>query len=96
MVAGLVSDVRRLKVRDIPVIPLQIKLLHKQIKRNAADRAEVHFLAGEIAMVYIRPISGVDLELLVYDDLNNLICTWCEHGTGVGMPAGVRVGMAHI
>jgi hypothetical protein len=75
-----VSDVRRLKVRDIPVIPLQIKLLHKQIKQNAADRAEVHFLAGEIAMVYIRPISGADLELLVYDDLNNLICTGASTG----------------
>jgi hypothetical protein len=75
MVAAFIAEVRSLKVRDIPVIPLEIKLLHKQIKQNSADRAEVHFLAGEIAVVYIRPVADVALDLFVYDDLNNLICT---------------------
>ena len=75
MVATFIAEVRALKVRDIPVIPLDIKLLRKQIKQNAADRAEVHFLAGEIAVIYIRPVAPVALDLFVYDDLNNLICT---------------------
>ena len=75
MVAAFVADVRRLKIRNIPVIPVEVKLLHKQIKQNSADRAEVHFLAGEIAVVYIRPVASVALDLFVYDDLNNLICT---------------------
>lgn len=72
--AAFISEVKRLKVRDIPVIPIGIKLLHKQIRQKAADRAEVHFLAGEVAVVYLRPIAAVDLDLFVYDDLNNLIC----------------------
>jgi len=74
-VAGLVDDVRRLKRRDIPLIPLDIKFLHKQIKQKSADRAEVRFLAGQLAVIYIRPVPGVALNLFVYDDLNNLICT---------------------
>jgi hypothetical protein len=74
MVGSLINDVRHLKVRDIPIIPLDIKVLHKQIKQNGADRAEVRFLAGELAVVYVRPVSGVGLDLFVYDELNNLIC----------------------
>ncbi len=74
-VAGLADDVRRLRTRDIPLIPDAIKFLHKKIKEQAADRAEVRFLAGELAVVYIHPVPGVELEMFVYDDLNNLICT---------------------
>jgi hypothetical protein len=83
-VAGLLKEVRGLKARDIPVIPLQIHLLHKRIKQNAADRAEVHFSAGEVAMVYIRPVSTANLELFIYDDLNNLICSGAGSGPDVG------------
>jgi hypothetical protein len=86
MVAAFITEVRRLKARNIPVIPIEISLLHKQIKQNSADRAEVHFLAGEIAMVYIRPVAEVDLDLFVYDDLNNLICT----GGGTGHESECR------
>jgi hypothetical protein len=75
MVTSLIADVRHLRVRDIPVIPLNIKLLHKQVKQNGADRAEVRFLGGEVAVVYVHPVSGAGLDLFVYDDLNNLICT---------------------
>jgi hypothetical protein len=75
MVASLIADVRHLKVRDIPVIPLDIKLLHKLVKQNGADRAEVRFQGGEVAVVYVHPVSGAGLDLFVYDDLNNLICT---------------------
>lgn len=75
MAGSFIADVRHLKVRDIPVIPLEIKLVHKQIKQNGTDRAEVRFLAGELAVVYVRPVSGVSLDLFVYDDLNNLICS---------------------
>jgi hypothetical protein len=74
MVESFIDDVRHLKVRDIPIIPLDIKVLHKQIKQNGADRAEVRFLAGELAVVYVHPVSGIGLELFVYDELNNLIC----------------------
>jgi hypothetical protein len=86
MVEALIADVRRFQIRDIPVIPLEIKLLHKQIKQNAADRAEAHFLAGEIAVVYIRSVTPFDLNLFVYDDLNNLICT----GGGTGHDSECR------
>jgi hypothetical protein len=72
---ALIADVRRLKLREIPVIPIGVTLLHKQIKQKSADRAEVRFAAGEMAMVYIRPLTAADLDLFVYDDLNNLICT---------------------
>ena len=75
MVGSFIADVRRLKLRDIPVIPLEIKFLHKQIRQNGADRAEVRFHAGELAVVYIRPVKGAGLDLFVYDDLNNLICS---------------------
>ena len=34
-------------------------------------------------MVYIRPIEGVQLDLFVYDDLNNLICTGGNTGQGL-------------
>jgi hypothetical protein len=72
---ALIADVRRLKPREIPVIPIGVTLLYKQIKQNSADRAEVRFAAGEVAMVYIRPMTDVDLDLFVYDELNNLICS---------------------
>ncbi len=72
--AAFIADVRRLKARSISVIPLDIKLLHKQVEQNGEDRAEVRFLAGEIAIVYVRPVPPVNLDLYVYDDLNNLIC----------------------
>jgi hypothetical protein len=86
MVTAFITDVQRLKIRNIPVIPLEISLLHKQVKQNSADRAEVHFLAGEMAIVYVRPVAAVDLDLFVYDDLNNLICT----GGGAGHDAECR------
>jgi hypothetical protein len=85
-IEALITDVRRLKTRDIPVIPLDIKLLHKLIQKNGADRAEVHFLAGEIAVVYVKPAGTVNLDLYVYDDLNNLICA----GGGSGHEAECR------
>jgi hypothetical protein len=75
MVSSFIDDVRHLRVRDIPVIPLNIKVVHKQIKGNAADRAEVRFLAGELAVVYVHPVNGAGLDFFVYDDLNNLICS---------------------
>ena len=74
-VMALIADVRRLKPRDIPVIPTGVTLLNKQVKQNSADRAEVRFSAGEVAMVYVRPMTSADLDLFVYDDLNNLICS---------------------
>jgi hypothetical protein len=75
LVGSFIADVRHLKLRDIPVIPLEIKLVHKQVKQNGANRAEVRFLAGELAVVYVRPVGGGSLDLFVYDDLNNLICS---------------------
>jgi hypothetical protein len=78
--ATLIADVRRLKARDIPVIPLDIKLLHKLIQKNGADRAEVHFLAGQIAVVYVKTAGPAGLDLFVYDDLNNLICAGAGSG----------------
>jgi hypothetical protein len=83
MAKAFIADVRSLKVRDIPIIPAGIKFLRKQIKQKAADRAEVRFLAGELAVVYIHPIEGVQLDLFVYDDLNNLICTGGSTGQGL-------------
>jgi hypothetical protein len=81
-VKGMIVDVRRLKRRDIPVIPLGIKLLHWKVNQNAADRAEVRFSADELAVVYLRTVPGVPLNLFVYDDLNNLICAGDSTSSG--------------
>ena len=61
--AGLIADVRALKVRNIPTVPADASLLNKSVKQRGADRVEVRFKAGESAMVYVRPVAAVDLDL---------------------------------
>lgn len=85
-VAGMIADVRAYKDRDIPPIAADVSLLHKQIKQNRADRAEVRFKAGELASVYVRAEATANLDLYVYDELNNLICA----GAGGGQDAHCR------
>jgi hypothetical protein len=79
-VTGLIADVRAYKVRDIPRVPADASLLSKSVKQGGADRVEVRFRAGEPALVYVRPVTAVDLDLYVYDELNNLICTGASGG----------------
>jgi len=74
-VLGLIEDVRKLKVRDIPGIGDGVRLLHKIVKRQGFDRAEVRFKAGEVAIVYVQPEGAGQIALFVYDEFNNLICT---------------------
>jgi hypothetical protein len=72
---GLIADVRAYKQREVPTVGDDVRLLHKLIKQKSADRAEVRFKAGEVAIVYIQPDSGSNLVLFVYDEFNNLICS---------------------
>jgi hypothetical protein len=72
---GLIADVRAYKQREIPSFAENVHLLHKLIKRKSADRAEVRFKAGEVAVVYVQPDSAADLVLFIYDEFDNLICS---------------------
>jgi len=71
---GLIADVRAYKPREIPSVAEDVHLLRKLIKQKSADRAEVRFKAGEVAVVYVQPDAGADLALFVYDEFDNLIC----------------------
>ena len=73
-VASLIADVRTYKVRSIPTVSGDPSLFNKSVKQKGADRVEVHFRAGAPAVVYVRPVPKVDLDLYVYDEFNNLIC----------------------
>ena len=73
-VANLAADVRAYKVRDIPRLD-GTSMTNKSIKADGTDRVEVSFHAGQMAMVYVRPAPPVDLELYVYDEFENLICS---------------------
>jgi hypothetical protein len=72
---GLIADVRRYKQREIPSLSDDVHLLHNRIKQKSADRTEVRFKAGEVAVVYLHADSDADLVLFVYDEFNNLICS---------------------
>jgi hypothetical protein len=74
-ILGLIEDVRKLKGRDIPGIGDDVHLLYKMVKRQGFDRAEVHFKAGEMAIVYVQPENSGQIVLFVYDEFNNLICS---------------------
>ena len=73
-VANLAADVRAYKVRDIPRLD-GASMTNKTVKADGADRVEVTFHAGQMAMVYVRPTPPVDLDLYVYDEFENLICS---------------------
>jgi hypothetical protein len=74
-ILGLIEDVRKLKGRDIPGIGEDVTLLHKKVKQQGIDRAEVRFKAGELAIVYVQPEGAGRISLFVYDEFNNLICS---------------------
>lgn len=71
---ALVRDVRGMRSRSIPIISTGIGLLTKLVKGKAVDRAEISFRGGEPAMVYVHANNDADIDLYVYDELNNLIC----------------------
>jgi hypothetical protein len=74
-ITGLIAQVRAYKVRNIPTVPGDASVLNKNVKQRGADRVEVRFSAGQPAVVYVRPVPEVNLDLSVYDEYNNLICT---------------------
>ena len=74
VVTNLIADVRAYKMRDIPKIEGST-MLNKTIKADGTDRVEVSFHAGQMAVVYVRPMSSVDVDLYVYDEFENLICS---------------------
>jgi hypothetical protein len=74
VIAALVKDVRGLRNRDIPVIGKGIEYLTRSIKARSVDRSEVNFSGGEAAMVYVHTNDDADIDLYVYDELNNLVC----------------------
>jgi hypothetical protein len=74
VVATLARDVRGIRSRSIPILSAGIGLLSKLVKGKSVDRAEVSFRGGEPAMVYVHANGDADIDLYVYDELNNLIC----------------------
>jgi hypothetical protein len=74
VVIALARDVRGIRSRSIPILSAGIGLLSKLVKGKSVDRAEVSFRGGEPAMVYVHANGDADLDLYVYDELNNLIC----------------------
>jgi hypothetical protein len=79
-IASLIADVRAEKSRDISRIADDIHLMQKLVHAGSSDRAEVHFDAGERAVVYVRSQGTANLALSVYDEFNNLICTGDSSG----------------
>ena len=73
-VMALARDVRGMRSRSIPILSAGIGLLTKLVKGRSVDRAEVSFPGGAPAMVYVHANGDADIDLYVYDELNNLIC----------------------
>lgn len=80
-VAALIADARSYKSRDLPLVSAGLSALNKLIGKNAADRADLIFKGETPAVVYVQaPSAGADLDLYVYDEYNNLVCS--DEGTG--------------
>lgn len=79
-VAALVADARGHRSRDLPLVSAGLSALRKLIGRNAADRADLVFKGETPAVVYVQGASTASLELYVYDEYNNLVCS--DEGSG--------------
>jgi hypothetical protein len=79
-IAALIADARNYKSRDLPLVSAGVSALDKLIGRNAADRADLVFKGETPAVVYVQSPSAADLDLYVYDEYNNLVCS--DEGTG--------------
>jgi hypothetical protein len=74
-VRALIADARNYKSRDLPLLGAGISALSKLIGSRAADRADLVFQGETPAVVYVRSPEAADLDLYVYDEYNNLICS---------------------
>jgi|SRR5579883_3047346 len=79
-IAAAIRGVRLMRLRDIPTLPPDVHVLHRQLVKNGSSRAEVRFHAGELAIVYLRCDGTAAVALSIYDDLNNLICASANGG----------------
>lgn len=74
-VRALIADARSYRSRDLPLVGAGISALSKLIGSRAADRADLVFRGETPAVVYVRGPAAADLDLYVYDEYNNLICS---------------------
>jgi hypothetical protein len=74
-VRALIADARSYKSRDLPLVGAGLSALSKLIGSGAADRADLVFRGETPAVVYVRGPAAADLDLYVYDEYNNLICS---------------------
>jgi hypothetical protein len=74
-VAALIADARSYRSRDIPLVSAGLSVLNKIIAGRAADRADLAFRGETPAVVYVKSSDEANLDLYVYDEYNNLICS---------------------
>jgi len=79
-IAALIADARAYRSRDLPLVSAGVSALQKLIGRKAADRADLVFKGETPAVVYVQGPSSVELDLYVYDEYNNLVCS--DEGAG--------------
>jgi hypothetical protein len=74
-VQALIADARSFRSRDLPLISAGLSVLNKIIGGRAADRADLAFRGETPAVVYVKSADQANLDLYVYDEFNNLICS---------------------
>ena len=79
-IRGLVVDARAYRSRDLPLLSAGVATLTKLVRSLSADRADLTFRGETAAVVYVHSTEDVDLDLYVYDEYNNLICS--DESTG--------------
>ncbi len=74
-VEALIADARSYRSRDLPLVSAGLSVLNKIIGSRAADRADLAFRGETPAVVYVKGPEQANLDLYVYDEYNNLICS---------------------
>jgi hypothetical protein len=74
-VQALIADARSYRSRDLPLVSAGLSVLNKIIGSRAADRADLAFRGETPAIVYVKGPEQANLDLYVYDEYNNLICS---------------------
>lgn len=81
-VEALIADARSYRSRDLPLVGAGVSALQKLVPSKGADRADLTFRGETAAVVYVSGPGDADLDLYVYDEYNNLICSDESAGSG--------------
>ncbi len=70
----LIRDVRGTVTKAAPLELAELITQRRSLGPNSGDRSPLRFAGKEPAVVYVVPDGAGQLDLLIYDELNNLIC----------------------